>query len=144
MNRDEDARDVVRPLEKTVLRVVFPFLSPPHRDRAGRGTARDERERIGRSVGRSVGRSLQVGGGAVRCSIRREWRRGATRTTRSASAEGGGDVIVDAVERAARGDVEGEGEEPKETGTEEKGGDVDGVVGDDVSSAKGGAERGPV
>ncbi len=62
----------------------------------------------------------------------------------SASAEGGGDVIVDAVERAARGDVEGEGEEPKETGTEEKGGDVDGVVGDDVSSAKRGAERGPV
>ena len=144
MNRDEDARDVVRPPE-TVLRVVFLFLSPPHRDRSGRGTARDEGTH--RSVGRSVGRSVVTGGVGVEsaeCSIRREGRRGATRPVRSASAEGGGDVIVDAVERAARGDVEGEGEEPKETGTEEKGGDVDGVVGDDVSSAKRGAERGPV
>jgi len=140
MNRDEDARDVVRPPE-TVLRVVFLFLSPPYRDRSGRGTARDE------GTHRSVGRSVVTGGVGVEsaeCSIRREGRRGATRPVRSASAEGGGDVIVDAVERAARGDVEGEGEEPKETGTEEKGGDVDGVVGDDVSSAKGGAERGPV
>ena len=59
MNRDEDARDVVRPPE-TVLRVVFLFLSPPHRDRSGRGTARDEGTH--RSVGRSVGRSVVTGG----------------------------------------------------------------------------------